>query len=169
MTLSGDITADDLNDEFDAQTATINAQAVEGQKDCPVILRLESLASGEPEGVRSYAWTQQDDQQDRIFWFRVTDTGARAVSASLTVDGANEDNGNARFMTDNVVSIDLTTINGIVDSRDTYQDDFRDPEGTPFRLLKGIRYRLTVENESGGTVTGPLECGTQLRSVRRRR
>lgn len=171
MPFTGDILASDLNDDFDAYTATINDQAIDGQKDSSIVLHLEGLAGSQPVYVGSIVWTQMDDQELRIMWLRSKDTNAAAISATLTVDGANARNGNARFLTDFVFRIDQTTGVSLltpVDSRDSDEADYRDPEGTRIKLLKGVRYRLAVQNETA-FVINQIEAGIQLRTVRRRR
>lgn len=152
------ITAADLNANFDDKTTALLTNARSGRKDGVIPLRLGSLASSADLSLRSIAWTQQDDHELRVITIRATDTAARAISATLTVDNAD-----TTFLVDQTISVALTTVNGTADAR----TDFRTTTGTRVRLLKGVRYRLAIVNTSGGTVGGPLQATIQVRTGRR--
>lgn len=156
---SGGITAAILNANADDRTVSLLANAKAGQKDGEIPLRLASLASGADLSLRSIAWTQQDDQELRLLALRVTDTGAgRAVTATLTVD-----NGDDTYLVEHPISVAITTVIGTADGR----TGFRTTTGIRVRLLKGVRYRLAIQNTSGSTINGPLQAVVQLRSRRR--
>jgi hypothetical protein len=159
---TGTTSATTLNANFDDATATITAQADDGAKDQTVHLYLASLASGADLSVRSVAFTMQDDMEVRVFVARVTDTGVRAISASVEVE-----NGDSTFLSGYTMSLSVTTAAGTVDTRPTSLD-LRTATGRRIRLLRGVRYRMAFQNTSGGTVTGPLQLMLQLRTVRRR-
>lgn len=156
------VTATTLNSNFDDATSTLTTNAKAGQKDQTRTLYLGSLASGADVSLRSYAWTQPDDAEVRMYFATVTDTAVRAFTISLEVD-----NGDTTFLVDNTLSITLATANGTVDTRTAGSGDLRTTTGVRVRLLKGVRYRLILHNTSGGTITGPLEACVQLRSMRR--
>ncbi len=158
MTFANPITLSELRTAFDAKTATITANKKLGQKDNQIPLRLASLASGASLLSRSIAFTMTDDSALQSIFVRVTDTTAsRTIVATLSVDS-----GETKFLGDATVTATVVTINGTADGR----TDFRTTTGTRLRLLKGVRYRLSVENTTSGT-TGIITAGVQLRSVRR--
>lgn len=159
---TGTTSAATLNSNFDDKTTTIATQMQAGQKDQTVELRLTTLASTDELRGRSRAWVQADHAQLRIAYLRATDSGgaARSVTFTLTVDNSDDD-----YLVEFPVSITVTTIVGTVDSRASSATDYR--TGVPWlRLVKGVRYRLTLSVASG-TVTGPVYAGVQLRSRRR--
>lgn len=168
MPFTGTITATQLHTELDAQTSTLTTQAALGQKDQTVFLRLASLAYSTPTADlrdRSVSWVAPDNMQVRIAFVSVTDTVAgRVVTGTLTVSG-----GDTNFLTDNAVSISVTTVNGLVDSRSGLPPlvDYR--TGTPWlNVFKGVRYTMTLLNSSAATtVGGPLQLAVQLRTRRR--
>lgn len=160
--LAGKVDITQLRTDFDAKTATIQANARGGGKDHDAVFRLATLADTDPLTARSRAWTQQDDQELRVIGLRVTDgVAGRVVNAILTVDS-----GDTTFLLDNTVLATITTVNGTADAR----VDFRTTTGKRLRLLKGVRYRLALINTTGATtVAGPLLAFVQTRCVRRRR
>lgn len=162
MTLSGTITATALRTDFDALTASIPASD-EWDGDFSVPLLVSNLADTTTARDRSIAFTPQDDYEVRGLFLRVTDgTASRIVTATLT-----QDNDGTTYLLDGAVSVSVTTINGTVDSRPTGLD-LRTVTGTRIRLVKGVRYRLSVQNTSAGTtVTGPVLVMLQLRGVPR--
>lgn len=165
MTLTpftGTTSAAVLNSNMDDATDEMLANALAGNKDWTIFLRLASLVTAADLSLRSVAWTQADDAEVRVLCALVTDTGIRAIGVALTVE-----NGDAAFLVDNTIAIAIATINGTVDTRPTLLD-LRTTTSTRVKLLKGVRYRLAFTNTSGGTVTGPLNVMLQLRSVRRR-
>lgn len=163
MTLSGTVDITQLRTDLDANTSTLATSMAAGSKDHNHVLMLASLAAASPDPVapRSIAWTQQDDQELRVIGLRVTDgTASRVVTVALTVD-----NGDTTFLLDQTVSTSITTIIGTADAR----VDYRTTTGTRLRLLKGVRYRLALQNTTGATtVSGPLLAFVQVRPYRRR-
>lgn len=159
MPLTGTVTAAALNTAFDASLSAMTTNAAAGAKDHVEVLRLASLASGASIYLRSMAWTQPDDGYLRAMYFQATDTGVRTIGATLTVD-----NGDTSFLNDQSVTMILATINGTTSTSRVPLD-----ESAYIYLLRGVRYRLTITNTSGGTVTGPLMLTLLTRAGRRRR
>lgn len=158
----GTVTAAQLRANFDDKTTTLQTNMRAGQKDHAKILRLASLLAGSDVSLRSVAWTQQDDQEVRVLNVRATDTGAgRVVTGTLTVDNAD-----TVFLVDNAISVSITTVVGTADSRPGTLD-LRTTSGTRIRLVKGVRYRLTLSVDAG-TCTGPILLELQRRTIRRR-
>ncbi len=160
------ISASQLNTNFDDATSALTSQAILGQVDGNVFLLLTTagqLASAADISLRSIAWTPTDDQELRIAFIRATDTAANAITLVLVVE-----NSDTAFLVDQSISIPLTTVNGTIDSRTAGDEDYRTTTGIRVKLLKGVRYRLTMVNVSGATIGGPLEVCCQTRSVRRR-
>lgn len=165
MPFTGTITATQLHTELDAQTATLTTQATAGRKDQTIFLRLASLADTTNVRDRSVSWVAPDNMQVRIAFVSVTDTVAgRIVTGTLTVSG-----GDTNFLTDNTVSIEVETVNGLVDSRSGTPSliDYR--SGTPWlNVFKGVRYTLALLNSSAATtIGGPVQLAVQLRTRRR--
>lgn len=148
-----------LNNNNDDKTVSLLSNAKAGKKDSDVHLRLASLAAGADLSLRSVAWTQQDDQELRVVLLRVADTTAsRVVRVRLEVA-----NGDATYIAGQTITTTVTTIVGTADTR----LDVRTVTGVRVRLLRGVRYRLSVENETAATTTGVVEADVQLRSRRR--
>jgi hypothetical protein len=150
----------ELRTDMDAVALAMKNAKTAGRVDHDIPLRLASLAEGAAILTRSVAWTQQDNQEVRGIFLHVTDgTASRVVTARLT-----QDDGGTRFLGDRDWEVSVTTIVGA--ARGFL--DVRDDEGPRLRLIKGVRYRLEIENESAGTtVTGPLHAAVQVRTVRR--
>lgn len=161
MTLSGTVSISQLRTDFDSLTTTIATNATGGGKDHNHTLRLAALTDVTALSARSLAWTPQDDQELRLIGLRITDgTAGRSVAMSLTVD-----NGDSSFLLGYSVTASVTTVIGTADSR----QDWRTTTGNRLRLLKGVRYRLAlVNNTPATTITGPLLAWVQTRCIRRR-
>jgi hypothetical protein len=160
---TGTISASALRANLDDHRATLLTQSTAGRKDFTVPMRLAALADTTALSLRTVAFTPQDDVEVRMMFLRVTDTVAgRIVTLTLSVD-----DGETAYLLDKTISTSVTTINGTVDSRTASSLDLRTVTGDRIRLLKGVRYRLTVENTSAGTTTGEVRVGLQLRTRRR--
>ena len=160
---TGTVSASTLNANFDDKTAAIAAANAAGQKDQTVTCIKQALAAGDLVANRSYAWTQQDDATVQILYAGGTVAGAGVtLTVTLTVD-----NSDTRFLVDNTCTATVTSSGaGYVDTRSGTQTDFRTVTGFRMRLLKGVRYRLTLSTSGGAGVTDAVG-GVQLRSVRR--
>ena len=156
MTLSGTITAAALQTDFDAVRSLLEVSDRQ-DVDFVVPLRLASLAVADDVSVRSIAFTPRDDFEVRVLSLRVTDSGGagRTVTAALAVE-----NGDTSYLLDKTISTSVVTTAGTQDSR----LDLRTVTGDRIRLVRGVRYRLTLTT-SAGTVTGPLISCLLLRSV----
>ncbi len=155
------VTAATLRANFDDATTQLTTNSIAGRKDQTRYLWVSGLAVATALNARTYAWTQTDDAEVRVFFVRVTD-GAIAATVTGTLT---QDEGATEFLLDNTISIDVVAANGIVDSRSSSEDDFRTTTGPRFRLKKGVRYRLTLS-----TVAATVDlaiAGLQLRSLRR--
>lgn len=164
-----------MNANFDDKSTTLTTNAKVGQKDQTRILYVPSLTNATVLSLRTIAWTQTDDQEVRIFFVRGTaDAANRLLAATLTVD-----NGDTTFLGDQTVTVaDTSGGAGAHDSRTgttaataNAHGDFRNATPTAtdaavrVRLLKGVRYRLTM-SVNAGTETDAMAC-LQLRTVRR--
>lgn len=161
---TGTITASTLNSNFDDATITITQQREAGQKDQTFYLYLNSLAAGAALRDRSIAFVAPDNLFANVFFLRVTDgTASRVVTGTLTVDGGNSD-----FLGTTDFSLSLTTGVGTVDTRDSGQFNPGSSSAYALMIIKGVRYRLTMENTTAATtVSGPLLLELQCRSRRR--
>lgn len=169
---TGVVSASVLNDNFDLQTAQLTTNSAAGQKDQLIFVWLASLTSATALSLRTVAWTQQDDAELRIVMARGTaDAAGRNMTATLTVDGGVTGGvagtGDDTFLVDNTISATTATSvgAGAVDSRPS-ESDYRTTTGTRLRLLKGVRYRLTMVCNTAGTFTD-AEAIVQCRSLRR--
>ena len=89
----------------------------------------------------------------------------KAVPVRLALEQAD---GLTKYLSDNTVSISVTTINGTVDSRSSGNLDLRSTSGARMRLQKGVRYRVTITNTTAATTTGVVSGAIILTSDRRR-
>lgn len=160
---TGTTSASTLNSNFDDATSTLTTNAKAGQKDQNVTVYSISMVAATALSLRTTAWTQSDDMEVRVIYARGTaDAAARTLTVTLTVD-----NGDTAFLNDNTVSYSVTSSGaGAFDTRTAVQGDYRTTSGTRIRLLKGVRYRLTISTDAG-TYTDVIGC-VQLRTVRRR-
>lgn len=160
MTLSGTISAAQLNTDLDAETVNIRDNNTAGRKDFDLCLRVETLADTDDISVRSLPFTPDDDAEINLVAVRVTDgTASRVVTASLEVD-----NGDNTYLGLKTWTASATTVIGTADSRTSYLD----PTGQRGRVLRGVRYRLVLTNTSvGTTVSGPVLAMLQCLSLRR--
>ncbi len=116
------VTAATLRANFDDATTQLTTNSIAGRKDQTRYLWVSGLAVATALNARTYAWTQTDDAEVRVFFVRVTD-GAIAATVTGTLT---QDEGATEFLLDNTISIDVVAANGIVDSRSSSEDDFRD-------------------------------------------
>lgn len=160
---TGTTSASVLNANFDDKTATLTANAKAGQKDQTVYVYASSLVAATALSLRTVAWTPVDDMEVRVVLGRGTaDAGSRTLTVTLEVD-----NGDTAFLNDTTVSLTVTSSGaGAFDTRTGgTQGDYRTTSGTRLRLLKGVRYRLTMSTDAG-TWTDAEAC-VQLRTFRR--
>lgn len=157
MTLSGTTSATAIRTDFDAVRALLEVDD-EQDTDFVVPLLISTLADTTIERDRSISFTPRDDYEVRVLMLRATDSGgaARTVTATLAVE-----NGDTSYLLDKTIAKSATTIVGTVDSR----LDLRTVTGDRVRLVKGVRYRLSLANATVGTVTGPLIACLLLRCI----
>lgn len=157
MTLSGTITATALRTDFDQHRATLKTNAIAGRKDQTRIWRVATMTSATDLSLRSFAWTQYDDQELRIVMARGTAGGAGVLTVTLAVE-----NGDDTFLAEQTVTATATAGGaGTVDGR----TDYRTTTGVRLRLLKGVRYRLSA-SVTAATWTNVM-LAAQVRSIRR--
>lgn len=158
---TGTTSASVLDSNCDSATSTLTTNASAGQKDQVFFIFLASMTSATALALRSTAWTQQDDAELRVFMGHATADGTdRTMTVTLTVD-----NGDATFLVNNTFAIQQDALSTI-DTRDVAsQGDYRTTSGTRVRLLRGVRYRLTMSVNAGTLVNA--EGLVQLRSIRR--
>lgn len=160
MTLSGTITASALRTDFDQHRSTLATNARAGRKDQTRVLRIAAMTSATDLSLRSYAWTQADDHELRILYGRGTTDGAATLTVTLAVE-----NGDDTFLAEQTVTAAVTAGGAsTVDTRPT-ATDYRTTTGTRLRLLKGVRYRLSVAVSAANW--SAITIGAQVRSVRR--
>jgi hypothetical protein len=161
MPLTGVVSATDLNTLFEANLVAMRSNNEDDGRELSVQLWLPFLASGADVSLRSLSWTQPDDAEIQQFSLSAEiDSSARAIGATLTVD-----NGDTNFLLNVTVSRTLTTSSV---ARTDSRTSFWLPSGNP-KLLRGVRYRLTITNTSGGTVASSLQASIQMSMMRRRR
>lgn len=162
MTISaGVVDVDQVRTDLQAVEDGVATETFGGDKDHQILYRKTALAAADALNLRTIAWVQTDDQELRALFLRVTDTVAgRVVTMTLTVDG-----GDTRFLVDETISLSVTTVNGTADTR----SDHTATGAVRIRLKRGVRYRLTVTNTTGGTTTGVVVGGCQVRAMRRRK
>lgn len=137
MTLSGTVTQAALRTDFDALTASLTTDALAGQADFPIALRVASLAVAMDVSLRSIDFTAPDDLELRVVRVLVTHTAAVGdVTATLTVT-----DGDTAYLLDQTITVSVASVNGTaqasLDCRTTTQ-------AKRLRLLRGVRYRLTL-------------------------
>lgn len=161
---TGTISLANLRANLEDHRSTLTTQSTAGRKDFTIPLRCATLSDTTALSLRTVAFTPQDDMEVRTIAVRVTDTTAsRVITATLSVD-----DGDTTFLLDKTLAASVTTINGTADSRDSSSLDLTDVTGDRVRLLKGVRYRLTLENTAAGTTTsGEVQAWVQLRTRRR--
>jgi hypothetical protein len=154
---TGTVSAATLNANFDDKTSTLTTQALEGQVDQSVNHRVVGLDSSTALALRVLDFTAPDDLEARVLRLEVTDTGTGAtVTATLTEsDGANI------TMVGGPYTISVAGINGT--ARDTL-DCRTVTAGYRMRLVRGVRYRLTLSSTAAVT---SATASLQLRSRRR--
>ena len=159
----GTITTTALRANFDDKTTALLTNARAGAKSQIVSVHVETLVAATVLSARTLAWTQADDQELRIIWARGSaDAANRTISVTLTVD-----HGDTVFLVDQTVTASVTSAGaGVVDTRTAASGDYRTTTGTRLRLLRGVRYRLTLATDAG-TYTS-AEAGLQLVTLRRR-
>lgn len=159
---SGVTSAATLNANFDDATTQLTTNAVQGQKDQTILLYVASLTNATVLPLRTVAWTQADDMEVRVvFGAGTADAGSRTLTVTLSVD-----NGDTAFLNDTTVSLTVTSSGAAAfDTRTAGSGEYTVTDGTRLRLLKGVRYRLTLATDAG-TWTDAEAC-VQLRTVRR--
>ncbi len=161
----GTILDTQLNANFDDKTIALAGAAIAGQKDHAKHHWLAFLNAAVTANLRSMAWVQQDDAELRdLIVYGFASAGGLLLQGQLTVD-----NGDARFLVDNTVIASITsTAAGYMDSRIQAVPnlDLRPITGPRMRLLKGVRYRLTLISPAAGSYT-EVAVVAQMRSIRR--
>lgn len=157
MTLSGVVDASTLKTDFDQRTTPLSNQAVLGIVDHDVFHRVAAMATG--AGVLNFLdWMSPDDNELRVIRIRVEHSAAsRVVTATLT-----QTDGDASFLVDQTFVATVTSVNGTVEAT----ADFRTVTGKRARLLRGVRYRLTLAVDAGATIN--VVQGTVVVRTRRR-
>jgi len=159
MTLSGTVTQTALRTDFDALTLSLSSNTLLGQEDFPLTLRVASLAVAMDVSLRSVDFTAPDDLELRVLRVLVTHTAAVGnVTATLTVT-----DGDTAYLLDQTISVSVASLNGTaqasLDCRTTTQ-------AKRLRLLRGVRYRLTLSTAATVDVG---QATLLLRSRRRTR
>jgi hypothetical protein len=159
MTLSGTVTQTALRTDFDALTTSLSSDALAGQLDFPIPLRVASLAVAMDVSLRSVDFTAPDDLELRVLRVLVTHTAAVGnVTATLTVT-----DGDTAYLLDQTISVSVASLSGTaqasLDCRTTTQ-------AKRLRLLRGVRYRLTLSTAATVDVG---QATLLLRSRRRTR
>lgn len=156
MALSDPWDVANLRTELQARADSLNGCLLVDPQYHHIPLHLASLADTAAQPVRSVTWIQKDDQVLAGIMLRVTDgTASRVVTARLTCDD------DARGLLEHDISVSVTTSIGTQDDREL----FTSASTKRVRLLRGLRYRLEIENTSAGTtVSGPLSAVVTLES-----
>lgn len=158
---TGTISAATLNANFGDSIASLNTNAVPASNDFDIVMTRANLATADDVTLRSLAFTPTDDWELRAL--RVTalatlGTG-QVVTATLTVD-----NGDSTYLIGQTptasctIAATGTTTTGNADYTLIYLS-------RRLRLLKGVRYRLTL------STTGAIflaQAFAVVRSQRRR-
>jgi hypothetical protein len=156
MTLSGTVTQTALRTDFDALTTSLSSLTLLGQEDFPLTLRVASLAVAMDVSLRSVDFTAPDDLELRVLRVLVTHTAAVGnVTATLTVT-----DGDTAYLLDQTISVSVASLNGTaqasLDCRTTTQ-------AKRLRLLRGVRYRLTL------STAATVDVGQAILLLRTRR
>lgn len=160
MTLSGVITETALRTDFDQHRAALLTNSRAGRKDQTRVMRVATLVLATDLSLRSYAWTQADDHELRMLYGRGTTDGAATMTVTLAVENAD-----TTFLVDQTITAAVVAGGAsTVDTRPT-ATDYRTTTGIRLRLLKGVRYRLSVSVTAANW--SAITIGAQLRSVRR--
>lgn len=158
MTLSGTVTATALRTDFDQHRATLKANARVGRKDQTRVMRTTgTLTAATALSLRTYAWTQTDDQELRLLMIRGTTDGAATITLTLTVDNLDDTFLSKQTCTATVTAGGASTVDG--------RTSFITTTGVRLRLLKGVRYRMTVVVTAANWTAVSMCC--QVRSIRR--
>jgi hypothetical protein len=157
---TGLIVAADIQAEYDTLLISINNQSLRGQKDFAIPLMVPALTTSTALSARIVDFTAPDDLELRTLRCSVTSGMAGIiVTAALTVT-----DGDTTYLLDNTVSVSVTSIvgtaHGNVDVRSTTNP-------IRVRLLRGVRYRLSISSPSA-TATN-VSAALVLRTRRRRR
>lgn len=156
---TGTITAATLNSNFSDAIASLNTNATAGVNDFDIVMTRANLDAADHVTLRSLAFTPTDDWElraVRINAYATLGTG-QVVTATVTVD-----NGDTTYLigqtptaTCTIASTGVTTA-GNIDYTLTYLS-------RRLRLLKGVRYRLTL------SATGPIFLAQGFAMVRSKR
>lgn len=161
MTLSGSVTQAALRTDFDQFTSRINARMVAGAVDFSVLARRDGLANADDISLRSVAWTQPDDAELRVLRAEVTHSATgRTVTATLTAEGLDDP---LDAFGGAPVTVSRASINGNISG----YLDLRATTGRRVFLLRGVRYRLSIEVDAASVTMGAAHV--LLRSRRRTR
>ena len=157
MTLSGTVTQTALRTDFDALTPSLDNNTLLGQEDFPLTLRVSSLAVAMDVSLRSVDFTAPDDLELRVLRVLVTHTAAVGdVTATLTVT-----DGDTAYLLDQTISVSVASLNGTAQASLDCQTT---TQAKRLRLLRGVRYRLTLSTAA----TVDVGQATLLLRTRRR-
>lgn len=162
VTLSGTISAADLNTNFDDKVANLTAQAASDSKFHEIENEVLDLTSGPVAGSNIYDFTCPDDMELWVVGLSVwnPDATSRTITMTLTqVDGV------TKYLLDQTVSVSVTATSAT--EFNATRGDYRTNSGTKIWLVKGITYRLTFTSSSGSAVDRAY--GFVLARPRRRR
>jgi hypothetical protein len=148
----------DLRINFDDKTETLTTNALAGKSDHVVTVVRYALNTTDDISLRCVDFTPVDDYEVRVLRLTLDDsTASRTVTATVTVT-----DGDTTFLLDKTVSVSGTTVVGVAHAN----LDLRTVTGDRLRLLKGVPYRLTINQPSAGPVTR-AQASLVLRSLRR--
>lgn len=154
---TGTVTAAALIANFDDKSTTLTAQALLGRKDANMFHRRAALGAADNVSLRSVDFVAPDDLELRILRLTVLDGAAgRTVTGTLT-----QTDGDTSFLLDKTLSVSVTTVIGTAQA----SLDKRTTSGDRHRLLKGVRYRLTLSTSAGPVTAAQITA--VLRTARR--
>lgn len=158
-TFSGVVSPSVLNSNFDDKTASLTTNAKAGQKDWQVNVEKETLSTADDVSLRSVEIVPQDDFEVRVLGLSVYDAGASLV-ATLTLTSPDDDD----YLLERSLTVSATTAAG---SHVHARTDLRTSTGDRVFLLRGVRYRLTLDESTAGAI-GRAYGFVLLRARRRR-
>ena len=167
VTLSGAISAADLNTNFADKQSTINTNAQSHAKDIAYRLQVLALSSATSVGARTLDITVADDCELRTLalWVASPDATSRTATATLTAIDATEADISDVYLLGQTVSVSKAMSSGTTGN--ATRTDYTPTTSTKVVLIKGITYRLQLS----GTASAFTACVATLvvRQIARRR
>lgn len=165
MTLSSTITKAALAAEWDSFRTRVNASRAAAGKSWPLIMRRLALASTDAISLRALTFTVDDDAEVRMLGVKAITTASVTVTARLAALDALGANASDEYLQGEDITA-AVTVNGTGRTRDATPFTTTDNRPRYVRLLRGVRYQLSLENSASNCTVA--EAVLLLRTFRRR-